>query len=153
MNRLRAACYTSLICLATSCTPAPAAPLDKQMSDEVYQLALKLTELPDPPGDLIVRSLPQKDIANRVCHKPCSLKAAQVGNEVLVDSSLDMDDKFNVSILLHEFVHYLQWGKGGVAKNCDENAARETEAYEVQNHLLEIYGVSKRALNQGGTCV
>jgi len=49
----------------------------------------------------------------------------------------DLDNEIGSSILIHEFIHYLQHMNGAFASGtCHENVAREREAYRVQNRYI-----------------
>lgn len=88
--------------------------------------------LPDLPE---VAPVARPQLEQRVCGKPCPVMALFDSEEgILVDDSLDLlDDPAAQSVLLHELVHVLQWhAAGGPARQCEEWAAREREAYRVQ---------------------
>ncbi len=47
------------------------------------------------------------------------------------------DDPIGRSVLVHEFTHYLQHRNDAYpAGTCEQNMAREHEAYRVQNHFI-----------------
>lgn len=123
-----------------------AAPLDEYQAATIYTLVYGVTHLPLPATAPIVRQvshakLEAKMIEIGVCPKGCpSIKAAQIGNEVWLDEALDMMDVNNAAILFHEFVHYYQWAKDGVAKSCEEWVDRELFAYRAQNEVLHKAG-------------
>lgn len=109
---------------------------DNSDIDIVYKLAHKISGLPLASNPPTVIKVPLKKLMV-VCSKPCpTIKAAQVGNTILVLEDLDMKEIKNLSILFHEMVHYLQWANSGLAKSCDEWVDREISAYQLQNQML-----------------
>ena len=59
---------------------------------------------------------------------------------VYLDESLDIDSSYTSSVLVHEFVHYLQ-------SPDMEPCAREREAYSVQNqYIIENLATAYRAM-------
>jgi hypothetical protein len=88
-----------------------------------------------------VHRLPQSAIAEKVCHKPCGVRAYYRPDwGVLLDESLNVEaDSFDRSILLHELVHHVQAAQGRfdtMPNACDRWNAAEREAYAVQNLFL-----------------
>lgn len=88
-----------------------------------------------------IHLLPQAVIAEKVCHKPCGVRAyysPQSG--VLLDETLNIEsDTFARSILLHELVHHVQSVKGrfdNIANACTRWNMAEREAYALQNQYL-----------------
>ena len=65
---------------------------------------------------------------------------------VYIDEEYKTVDGFNGSIVVHEFVHFLQDESGTFGSSCDDFIAREHEAYAVQNqYLMEATTVLRRA--------
>lgn len=121
--------------------------LNKDSADVIYALAVKISKLPEPEEGPVVQMLEAPVIDKLlttlgVCPKGCStVKAAQLKNVVVVSKALDFDSPIDQSILLHEFVHYLQWAKSGDAKTCKEWVDREIVAYQMQNLFLHKLNV------------
>ena len=61
---------------------------------------------------------------------------------VYIDRRLQAEDTvFSQSLLVHEFVHYLQDLSGKYESgNCEDSVAREREAYQVQRDYIMVYG-------------
>lgn len=78
----------------------------------------------------------------------CGMKGMQVADAVFYSDQLDFTQALDSSILLHEFVHYLQyeqpkynaakntWSKAGRVKTPLEYDMRECQAYKVQREVL-----------------
>jgi Zn-dependent peptidase ImmA (M78 family) len=63
---------------------------------------------------------------------------------VYIDNRLHPGEStFAASIIVHEFVHYLQQsgGKFALEYNCNDALEMEREAYYVQSRFLEAHGV------------
>lgn len=73
-------------------------------------------------------------LANRP--ENCRVLGIQAADAVFYSEELDFTKAFDSSILLHEFVHYLQWSKSGNIKSQFEQRARECQAYKVQAEVL-----------------
>lgn len=117
-------------------TSAIAHPLD----DLEYPVkrASELTHLPRPPQLPEMHSVSSEELQRAVCKRSCQgVKAGQVGNHIYYDERLDLSNSFVRSIIIHEYVHYLQWYHHGVARDCQEYADREREAYLVQTYLFQ----------------
>lgn len=73
-------------------------------------------------------------LANR--QDTCKVLGIQAADAVFYSNELDFTKPLDSSILLHEFVHYLQWAKSGNIKSTFEQRARECQAYKVQAEVL-----------------
>lgn len=63
-------------------------------------------------------------------------RALYVGGQVILDDrSFDIEDDTQISLLVHELVHYAQSFKRNAAWGCAQ--AKEVEAYTLQNQWLE----------------
>jgi len=65
-------------------------------------------------------------------------------NRVYIDNRLHPEKStFAASIVVHEFVHYLQQsgGKFALHYSCDDALEMEREAYYVQSRFLEAHGI------------
>ena len=68
-------------------------------------------------------------------------RAVFVGGGVIVDSnSFDAEDTTQLSLLVHELVHYAQSMRRGGVWGCAQE--KEVEAYQLQNKWLEEQGSS-----------
>ena len=88
-----------------------------------------------------IHLLPQAVIAEKVCHKPCGVRAYYRPEwGVLLDETLDVEsDPYARSILLHELVHHVQAFRGrfdAMPSACARWNAAEAEAYRLQNEYL-----------------
>lgn len=118
------------------------AELTEQQAALLYAVAYGEAGLGIPDFSPTIRLLHAAQLEQAVCGKPCAgLKAAQIGDVVLLRADLDLSDPLNASILLHELVHYVQWAKFGQAKDCADYRDRETQAYEIQFAALARIGV------------
>jgi hypothetical protein len=78
-----------------------------------------------------------KEVLHEVCK--CgypNVKGAYLDGVVYVDGDLDFGEPLNVSILYHEFIHYVQAMRDGPTHGCDMSMAREREAYGLQSTFL-----------------
>lgn len=59
---------------------------------------------------------------------------------VYIDNShKNFEEQFASSLLVHEFVHYLQHKSNNFSSSCKDSLAREREAYYVQNkYIVEV---------------
>ena len=69
---------------------------------------------------------------------------------VEIDISVDLKTPEGQSIVVHEFVHYLQWraGKYTPASSCSDILALEREAYAVGAKYLATKGITKDFADQ-----
>ncbi len=68
-------------------------------------------------------------------------KALYIGGQVVLDHrSFDPEDSTQMSLLVHELVHYAQSYKRGAVWSCPQS--KEVEAYTLQNKWLEERGHS-----------
>lgn len=105
-------------------------------AEALYVLASKLSKLPmhDEPPHMTLIS--HADLLAKCKRNQPALMACQFGDEILLDGSVNWHDIKNQSILVHEFVHHLQYASNGSATSCVMNVDREIEAYRVQNEFL-----------------
>lgn len=71
----------------------------------------------------------------------CDPRGVQIADAVFYRDDLGTDP-LSRSVLVHEFVHYVQWVRYGAATTCEEWAAREAQAYRVQREVLERVDIS-----------
>ena len=101
-----------------------------------------------------IHRLPQAVIAEKVCHKPCGVRAYYRPDwGILLDDSLDLESNaFDRSILLHELVHHVQAVRGRfetMPSTCDRWNAAEREAYALQNQFLAKVHSAKHVAMSG----
>lgn len=106
-----------------------------------------------------IHFVPQPQLAQMFCGKPCKVRAIYLRDEgVYLDESLDLQaSTFDRSILLHELVHYVQaisGGYGGNTPNCERWNKAETQAYALQNAYLTQMNTGTRVSMMGaiGRC-
>lgn len=107
--------------------------------------AVQVSNYPMPETPPAVEYRPASFFVEHVCH---SEKCRTLGwynhnGTVYIDERLrGRDDKFVNSLLVHEFIHYLQ-DKSGKFDNtdCDDHVRREREAYAYQReYVARAYG-------------
>jgi len=82
-----------------------------------------------------------KEIVSRMGRLAGRAQALYVGGRVVLDHEyFDTEDTTQMSLLVHELVHYAQSFKRGGAWACPQ--AKEVEAYTLQNKWLEQQGRS-----------
>lgn len=59
---------------------------------------------------------------------------------VFLSADLDFSTEFAKSVLLHEYVHFLQYLMRGPVASCADLTEREHQAYLIQAHALENAG-------------
>ena len=124
---------------------ALSAPLDRNATAVIYNMAQALSKYKLPPIAPTVEYVSKERLAELVCKQLCpQINGAQVGDHIYLLDTLDMDDPFNRAILLHEAVHFLQYANKGQAKDCQDWLEREYEAYGLQKYVLERIGLTLR---------
>lgn len=103
--------------------------------------------------------VPQAQLAQMFCGKPCRVRAIYLRDEgVYLDETLDLESSiFDRSVLLHELVHHVQavsGGFGGNAPDCERWNKAETQAYMLQNAFLTRMNSGTRVSMMGavGRC-
>lgn len=90
-----------------------------------------------PPA---VQSVPQEEIAQAVCGRPCAVRAYYLPQKgILLDAALrPEEDVVARSILFHEIIHHVQHHTNRYSDQpeCDRVKNREREAYILQNQFL-----------------
>ena len=90
-----------------------------------------------PPA---VHSVPQAEIAQAVCGRPCMVRAYYLPEKgIFLDAALSpAEDVVARSILFHEIVHHVQHLRNRYSDQpeCDRLKNREREAYVLQNQYL-----------------
>jgi len=104
----------------------------------------------------VVRAMPLRDMQERLCGGPCTIRAAYVpGEGVYIDEAMrPLTNRYHQSILFHELVHHVQVENGSHAEHgdCHRWGKRENEAYALQNRFLLALGLSSGAINPGKIC-
>jgi len=110
---------------------ASAAELTGDQSAMLYHIAIgHMGYIPEHAPEVRITA----DMPCRAC------KGYQAEGTVYVLDTLDFAQPHDSSILLHEFVHYVQWSRDGTAKGCSDWLAREAQAYGIQALSLERAG-------------
>jgi hypothetical protein len=124
----------------------------RTLFDVLLSWAVTLSEYPAPTDAPLVLPLPPEELHQRVCGdtRPCAVVALLMpdADEVLIDARLDVEsDTEAQSLLVHEFVHFLQRRAGRMANpdmGCEERVALEREAYLVQARFAAEHGSGSR---------
>lgn len=139
---MRRAAVMTALCLLLAAPGAQAERIEYRLSaDEatsLYALAYGYAGIgvPDEPPHFY--PVTSKTLALLACGKPdCGARALQVADAIFYDHRIDTGDPLDLSILVHELVHYAQWVTRGEATTCVERRAREEEAYRVQAEVLD----------------
>lgn len=107
---------------------------------------------PAAPPEIVF--LPQAELADAACHKPCPIYGwYPLGDVIYLDDHLDpVGDLEARGILLHELVHHLQQLAGAFTDDiaCRNWARREQEAYKVQARWLRDEHVAASAYSGDG---
>lgn len=101
------------------------------------QVGVRVPVLPD----VVASRSRLTEIVGRMGRIAGRAKALYIGGTVILDHRyFDPEDETQVSLLVHELVHYAQAYKRSVAWTCAQ--AKEVEAYTIQNKWLEDQGHS-----------
>jgi hypothetical protein len=116
--------------------------------------ASRLSGLPAIPAEQMaaVKSISQEEIITMQCPSEpdeCSGMVAFFDipkNTIFLKNTLDLDSTRDLSFLLHEMVHVLQYKKFGdsIFSDCDNTVRSEKLAYAVQNKFLLNNGLFDR---------
>lgn len=142
-GRLRAA-QAAMVLACILSVECWAAELSREQAATIYALAWGLmgyspANVPAVPPE--VRIAAQTKLREMACSgAPCPVRGLQRAGVVWIDESLDFANPRDASVLLHEFVHFLQWAARGEAPDCLEWQAREREAYNIQAYVLDRGG-------------
>lgn len=118
---------------------------------ELFSAIHLLAGYPVPADPPEIRFVPQAQLAETVCQRPCRVRAVY-----LRDSGIFLDDELDVhgidldrSILLHELVHHVRAVTGrydSLHDDCTRWTAAEHEAYVLQaRYLRQINSPSRIA--------
>jgi hypothetical protein len=111
----------------------------------LLRLALSQAQFLPEPGQPeiappMVRMVPQPEIAQAVCGRPCGVRAYYLPDKgIFLDADLHLEeDVVARSILFHEIVHHVQHHRNRYSDQpeCDRVKNREREAYILQNQYL-----------------
>lgn len=107
--------------------------------------AVYLSGYPDAPLPAI-QYKPHSFFVENACHSECNVLGwYNDTGTVYIDDRYSELDEFGQSLLVHEFVHYLQDQHGEFSDSCEDYLKREREAYRVQAAFLLAHGSIKRA--------
>lgn len=103
-----------------------------------------------------VHSMPLNELHQRLCGRPCTIRAAYVPGEGLYMDEMmrPLSNQYDQSILFHELVHHVQEAAlSHLSDNeCQRWRKREFEAYALQNRFLFALDSSARVLWPGKLC-
>jgi hypothetical protein len=120
---------------------AQAGEIQREQLVELYGLAYAGAGIGVPERPPRVYRVSRATMSEMVCHADCDIRAAQFADAVFLVDDIDPDDAFDKSIVVHEFVHYVQWVYRGRAVGCDEKRRREVQAFMIQSNALEHAGL------------
>lgn len=108
-----------------------------------WAVHLSSYSMPDIPPQVEYR--PHSFFVEHVCQSERCRTLGWYNNEGIVyldDRLRDRDDNFTRSLLVHEFIHYLQDKSGRYNNtNCADHVRREREAYAIQReYMARAYG-------------
>lgn len=126
-------------------TQAPT-PLSARQAAAMYAIAFGQTHLPLPDAPPTIYVIPRAKLQALYGCDTCPVRGLQRGADIYIDEALDFADANDASVLLHEFVHYLQWAAHGEVRDCAEWVERAHEAYIIQAHEIARAGGDVRPL-------
>ena len=130
------------IVLITSST-GYAKPLDDQVNNALMSWAVLLSgyAVPQKLPDMI--QVKHSYLETNACGgKSCNVLGLYDGqNTVYLDDRMKLDSVAEKSIVVHEFVHFLQKKSGVFGASCQDAIAQEREAYAVQQEFLTRHGI------------
>jgi hypothetical protein len=119
----------------------------RTLFDVLLSWAVTLSGYPAPGVVPEVTPIPPGELHQKVCKgAPCSALAVLLPGEdrILVDERLDLEqDTEAQSLLVHEFVHFLQRRAGKMDEpdmSCEQRIGLEREAYIVQSRFAAEHG-------------
>lgn len=118
--------------------------LQAELLDDLMHWAVKLSGLPGVPSAPTIYPLDAEQLVQKVCpHDPVNCKSlvsfySTEDRTIFYLNSLDMYDDMDLSFLVHEMVHHLQYAVQGEAlfATCERTSVAELQAYTVQNQYL-----------------
>jgi hypothetical protein len=140
--------------LCLSCAPAFAqATHDSDLYGGLLNWAATLSGYPHPDKEPTVEFVPQAFFNRYACNdRPCRVWGwypntghttvyVHEAARTMIDDGSDPRGLLAASIVVHEYVHYLQAVHRGFAPyECEEALALEREAYAVQGAFIATYG-------------
>ncbi len=112
----------------------------EQILTTLFLVIESIAGYPVPDAHPSVEAMPQTEIADIVCGRPCNVRAVYLKDRgVLIDETIEFQrDAFGQSVLAHELVHYLQDKNGAFSDMtpCKRQSALEHEAYWVQDEYM-----------------
>lgn len=106
--------------------------LSPEQAALIYVIAHSRTGLPLPERAPNLHFTSRTELRRLYGCDACSVRGLQRGADIFLDQEIDFANALEASILLHEVVHYLQWAARGEVTTCQEWAARERQAYQIQ---------------------
>lgn len=110
-----------------------------QLLDEAKGLTGYNKQIPLPKIVILSTSELQKEYCNG---SKCEVSAFQRGGTVFLDQQIRVDNVIDRSIIVHEFVHYIQRLRVGDTYTCEMWYQKEREAYKLQADYLKKFSVS-----------
>ena len=150
---MRLAAFLVVAMLSIACPAAPATPSQDDLFAGLMNWAVRLSKYPAPRVMPEVRYVSQQFFDEHACggHK-CSVWGwyPNTGSNVvyvherfraLLNDGSDPSSVLAASIVLHEFVHYLQAASREFSPyDCKQTLQLEREAYQAQTAYLVSYG-------------
>jgi hypothetical protein len=139
--------------LSTAAFAATPAPSQTDLYAGLLNWAVRLSKYPAPKTMPSVEYVPQQFFDDNACgghhcrvwgwYPNTGKNVVYVHEKIqtLLNDGSDPRSVLAASIIVHEFVHYLQAASRGFAPyDCDEALKLEREAYQAQNAYLASYG-------------
>lgn len=125
------------ICLAA---PLRAVPLTDMQAASIYAFAYGQYGGALPEREPVIHIVSLSRLRELIGCERCPVRALHQQGVIYLDERLDFERAYDASILLHEYVHYLQWLQYGEVADCKSWLDRERQAYMIQAHVLARVG-------------
>jgi hypothetical protein len=125
-----------------------ASPLTQDQVTSLYAIAVGLAHLGVPeksPEVHLVKAQDLRKLAHCEDDEHCGVQGLAHERDIYMEDDLDYSDPHVAAVLLHEYVHYLQFVKYGPSQNCEDWLAREVQAFSVQILALTRAGHNAEA--------
>lgn len=130
--------FVFILCL---CAPAQGATrLSDVQAASIYALAYGQYGGALPERAPVIHLVSASRLRELMGCKQCPVRGMHDRGVIYLDELLDLERAYDASILLHEYVHYLQWIQGGDVSSCEVWLERERQAYLIQARILERVG-------------
>jgi len=148
-------CAVAIGAAAVLSASARAQDLKDQQAMSIYMLAYgqyggARGGIPMPAAAPVVHKVSQVRLQQLAGCARCPIRGYHEAGHVYIDEALDFSNAFDASILLHEFVHYLQYIDRGPKEDCAEWLRREHEAYLIQANVLAKVGEDPETILESG---